>query len=252
MTGNRSSAGSGRLVDDIDGPPVQLQGFPLVGALRDEAGSHGITRPTEGDSDDGAAAAEVTRQNASTSAALARPNVSFSSVGVVGTNGIVNDFVEWKWRMSPRTPTRCAKSTVTPPPRSHARLLFDNETTSARLNSTCVFISPSPPSRYGCTGPSAGTIMMFDISVMTLDDCVPTLPKKFFASANSSSNPSIAPMLPIATPRFVRLSSQPLIWGQPELPPKSYPMSGLMKPCACDGVAANRRRKEPIRMTVRA
>ena len=63
--------------------------------------------------------------------------------------------------------------------------------------------------------------MMLLMMVMTLDDWVPTLPKKFFASANSSSKPRMVPIEPSATPTFVRLSSQLVISGQPEFPPKS-------------------------------
>ena len=139
--------------------------------------------------------------------------------------------------MSPRTPRCPPKSRITPPPRSHPRSLLLLVIMLLVVKSICDLIRPRPPSTYGCTGPMAGTTMRLLISVRTLDESSGALPKKSLAYANSSSKPRMLPIDPSATPAFNFLSWQLVMFGQPASPPKSYPMNGLMKPCARTSLA---------------
>src|SRR5471032_1102690 len=75
------------------------------------------------------------------------------------------------------------------------------------------------------------------ISVSTLDESPAALPKKSGAYATSSSKPSTLPMAPNETLALIFLSWQPVRFGHCASPPKSNPMSGLIKPCARAGVA---------------
>src|SRR5262245_50850677 len=70
------------------------------------------------------------------------------------------------------------------------------------------------------------------MTVRTLDEKPGADPKKSRAYEMSSSAPKNEPNVPRPTPTFSFLSSQPVISGHPESPPKSNPMRGLTKPCA--------------------
>src|SRR5262249_8862779 len=67
-------------------------------------------------------------------------------------------------------------------------------------------------------------------------------PKKCLAKLRSSSIPKSVPIVPMDTPKFVRLSLQFVRLGQlPESPPKLYPTNGVIKPSARAGIAVSRK-----------
>src|SRR5262245_61443312 len=79
--------------------------------------------------------------------------------------------------------------------------------------------------------------MKLPITVMTLESLPGVSPKKSGICANSSSNPNSPPNAPTDAPQLRFLSSQLLISGQPESPPKLYPKVAPTKPCAAAGAA---------------
>src|SRR5262245_31361920 len=81
--------------------------------------------------------------------------------------------------------------------------------------------------------------MKFPINVKTLESDPVDSPKKFGMNASSSSAPKIGPSAPTPTPQLRFLSSQLVISGQPESPPKLYPRKGLTNPWARAGTAVD-------------
>src|SRR5262249_51414803 len=75
------------------------------------------------------------------------------------------------------------------------------------------------------------------MKVKTLFSESGTSPKKLGMNPNSASTPNRPPTAPTPMPQLRFLSSQFEIDGQPESPPKLYPMKGLMKPSARAGSA---------------